>query len=55
MLESTDDIRRGIKERASTEELKMMALQNGMHTLRMDAVEKIFLGVTDLSEVLRVC
>jgi type II secretory ATPase GspE/PulE/Tfp pilus assembly ATPase PilB-like protein len=55
MLESTDDIKRGIKERASTEELKMMALQNGMRTLRMDAVEKIFQGVTDFSEVLRVC
>jgi type II secretory ATPase GspE/PulE/Tfp pilus assembly ATPase PilB-like protein len=32
-----------------------MALQNGMRTLRMDAIEKILLGVTDLSEVLRVC
>ena len=55
MLESTDDIKRGIKDRASTEELKLMALQNGMRTLRMDAIEKIFLGLTDLSEVLRVC
>jgi len=55
MLESTDDIKRGIKDRASTEELKLMALQNGMRTLRMDAIEKILLGVTDLSEVLRVC
>jgi type II secretory ATPase GspE/PulE/Tfp pilus assembly ATPase PilB-like protein len=55
MLESTDDIKRGIKDRASTEELKLMALQNGMRTLRMDAIEKIFLGVTDFSEVLRVC
>jgi type II secretory ATPase GspE/PulE/Tfp pilus assembly ATPase PilB-like protein len=32
-----------------------MALENGMRTLRMDAVEKIFLGVTNLDEVLRVC
>jgi type II secretory ATPase GspE/PulE/Tfp pilus assembly ATPase PilB-like protein len=55
MLESTDMIKRGIKEKASTEELKIMAMENGMRTLRMDAVEKIFLGVTDLDEVLRVC
>ena len=55
MLENTDMIKRGIKEKASTEELKIMAMENGMRTLRMDAVEKIFLGVTDLDEVLRVC
>jgi len=55
ILESTDKVKRGIKEKASSEELKMMALENGMRTLRMDAVEKIFLGVTDLDEVLRVC
>ena len=31
------------------------AMENGMRTLRMDAVEKIFRGLTDLDEVLRVC
>jgi type II secretory ATPase GspE/PulE/Tfp pilus assembly ATPase PilB-like protein len=55
VLESTDQIRQGIKEKASTEKLRLMALENGMRTLRMAAVEKIFLGVTDLEEVLRVC
>jgi type II secretory ATPase GspE/PulE/Tfp pilus assembly ATPase PilB-like protein len=55
MLEITDRIKRGIKEKVPSEELKMMAMENGMRTLRMDAVEKIFLGITDLDEVLRVC
>lgn len=55
MLEGTDKIKKGIKEMASTEELKLVALANGMHTLRMDAVAKIFQGVTDLDEILRVC
>ncbi len=55
VLESTDQIRQGIKEKAPTEKLRLMALENGMRTLRMAAVEKIFLGVTDLEEVLRVC
>ncbi len=55
MLESTDRIKKGIKEKASTEDLKIMALENGMRTLRMDAIEKIFRGVTDLDEILRVC
>ena len=55
MLESTDGIKKGIKEKASTEELKLMALENGMRTLRMDAIEKVYFGVTDLNEILRVC
>jgi type II secretory ATPase GspE/PulE/Tfp pilus assembly ATPase PilB-like protein len=55
LLESTDKIKQGIKEKASTEDLKMLALENGMRTLRMDGIEKIFLGVTDLDEVIRVC
>ena len=55
MLECTDKIKKGIKEKASTEELRAVALEEGMRTLRMDAIEKIFRGVTDLEEILRVC
>jgi type II secretory ATPase GspE/PulE/Tfp pilus assembly ATPase PilB-like protein len=55
MLKSTDMIKKGIKEKASIEELRQMAMENGMRTLRMDAIEKVFRGVTDLDEILRVC
>jgi type II secretory ATPase GspE/PulE/Tfp pilus assembly ATPase PilB-like protein len=55
MLESTDIIKKGIKEKASTEDLKLVAMENGMHTLRMDAIVKCFQGITDLDEILRVC
>jgi type II secretory ATPase GspE/PulE/Tfp pilus assembly ATPase PilB-like protein len=55
MLENTDRIKKGIKEGASIEELKQMAMENGMRTLRMDAVGKVFQGVTELDEILRVC
>ena len=55
MLESTDRIKKGIKEKASTEELKQVAMEHGMRTLRMDAVVKCFQGITDLDEILRVC
>jgi type II secretory ATPase GspE/PulE/Tfp pilus assembly ATPase PilB-like protein len=55
ILESTEEIKKGIKKRATTEELREMALENGMRTLRMDAVEKVFQGVTDIEEILRVC
>ena len=55
MLQNTDKIKQGIKDRASTEDLRLLALENGMRTLRMDGVEKVFEGVTDISEILRVC
>ena len=38
------EIKKGIKQKASTEELREMAMENGMRTLRMDAVEKVFQG-----------
>jgi type II secretory ATPase GspE/PulE/Tfp pilus assembly ATPase PilB-like protein len=55
LLQNTEQIKHGIKEKASTDELKMMALEKGLRTLRMDGVEKVIEGVTDLSEILRVC
>ena len=55
MLASSDIIKTGIKEKVSTETLKQMAMEHGMHTLRMDAISKIFQGITDLAEILRVC
>ena len=55
LLENSDRIKKGIKDKVSVEELRLMAMENGMRTLRMDAVSKVFQGVTDLEEVLRVC
>jgi type II secretory ATPase GspE/PulE/Tfp pilus assembly ATPase PilB-like protein len=55
LLVNTEQIKRGIKEKMPTEEIRAMALENGMRTLRMDGVDKIFQGKTDLSEIVRVC
>ena len=55
MLQNTDKIKQGIKEKASTEELRLMAQENGLRTLRMDGVDKVLQGVTELHEILRVC
>ena len=55
MLQNTNAIKQGIKEKASTEELRMLAIENGMRTLRMDGIEKVFEGITDINEILRVC
>ncbi|MFY9181915.1 MAG: GspE/PulE family protein [Kiritimatiellia bacterium] len=50
----SDTIRQMIVDRKSAAEIKENALQNGMHTLRMDGFRKALDGVTTLEEVIRV-
>ena len=38
---------------ASTDELRAVALENGMLTLRMDGLKKVERGVTTLEEVIK--
>jgi type IV pilus assembly protein PilB len=54
LLMYTDDVRNKVLERAPSHVIRNLAVQNGMHTLQMDAVEKVLLGVTTVDEVLRV-
>jgi type II secretory ATPase GspE/PulE/Tfp pilus assembly ATPase PilB-like protein len=37
------------------DELRKTAIREGMKTLQMDGVEKVFQGLTDRDELLRVC
>jgi type IV pilus assembly protein PilB len=48
------DIKQAIIDRAPAGRLREMAVERGMRTLRMDAVEKLKDGVTTLEEVTRV-
>jgi type IV pilus assembly protein PilB len=41
-------------ERATTDQIKHVAIEEGMKTLRQDGFEKVKLGVTSLEEILRV-
>ena len=41
-------------ERATAEEIKKAAVQEGMRTLRDDGFEKFKLGLTSIEEVMRV-
>ena len=50
----TEDIQRLIVDNASSEEIKQVALEQGMTTLRADGMEKVRGGTTSLQEVLRV-
>ncbi len=48
------DIKQAIIDRAPAGKLREMAVERGMRTLRMDAVEKLKNGITTLEEVTRV-
>ena len=55
LLVATDDVKKLIQERARVAELFSAAVEGGMHTLKMDGMEKIMMGLTDLKMVRSVC
>ncbi|MDH5206395.1 MAG: ATPase, T2SS/T4P/T4SS family, partial [Hylemonella sp.] len=55
LLIADDTVKRLVQERARVAELFAAALEAGMRTLKMDGMEKILLGMTDLKQVRSVC
>ncbi len=55
ILPTSEQIRRAIKDGKMQEELRDLAIENGMRTLLMDGIGKVFSGHTDLEQILRVC
>ena len=55
LIVGTENIKKAIKKSVPVEEIKVMAIQEGMRTLLMDGVEKVLQGLTDLSNILKVC
>ena len=53
VMDVTAPIRKAIMAEASTDELRDVALQEGMLTLRMDGLKKVERGVTTLEEVIK--
>ena len=51
LLTVSRDLRRMIQKGERAEELQRQALQEGMHTLRQDGIEKVLQGLTTLDEV----
>lgn len=54
IMEVTPDVRRAIAHNADAEEIKEVALKDGMKTLRMRAGEYAIEGITSMSEAIRV-
>ena len=54
VLEVDEEIETAIVKRANATEIRHLALQRGMKTLREDGWDKVFKGVTSVKEIMRV-
>ncbi|MCP4913135.1 MAG: type II secretion system ATPase GspE [Oligoflexia bacterium] len=54
LLTLTDDVRSLVLAKADAATVKKKAIQEGMITLRHDAIQKVFRGITSIEEVIRV-
>jgi type II secretory ATPase GspE/PulE/Tfp pilus assembly ATPase PilB-like protein len=55
LLVGTDPIKKLIQEHARVAEILAISLAEGMLTLKMDGMEKVLQGVTDMAQVRAVC
>ena len=55
LLIGTDPIKKAIQEHARVAELLAIALDEGMHTLKQDGMEKVLQGITDMHQIRAVC
>ena len=54
-LLASDVIKKLIQEHARVAEILAVGLEEGMRTLKMDGVEKVLQGITDMPQVRAVC
>jgi type II secretory ATPase GspE/PulE/Tfp pilus assembly ATPase PilB-like protein len=50
LLVGSDEVKRAVQRRAPIDELRRMALEQGMRTLLQDALEKMFQGIVDYKQ-----
>ncbi|MGE5491616.1 MAG: ATPase, T2SS/T4P/T4SS family [Actinomycetota bacterium] len=55
LLVGTDTVKKLIQEKARVAEILACALNEGMRTLKMDGIEKVVQGITDIKQVRAVC
>lgn len=55
LMVADDEVKKLIQGRARVAELFAAAVNSGMHTLKMDGMEKVLMGLTDLKMVRSVC
>ena len=55
LLTTSEALKTAIKTKSSTDEIRALAVGCGMTTLKQDGILKVMQGLTDISEVRRVC
>ena len=55
LLVADDPVKKLIQERARVAELFAQSVEGGMRTLKMDGMEKVMMGMTDIKMVRQVC
>src|SRR5213594_724720 len=55
LLIASDTLKRLIQEHARVAEILAVSLEEGMRTLKMDGIEKVLQGITDMPQVRAVC
>jgi len=55
LLIASDSIKKLIQEHARVAEILSVCLEEGMRTLKMDGIEKVLQGLTDMPQVRAVC
>ncbi|SFM04245.1 GspE/PulE family protein [Rugamonas rubra] len=55
LMLGTDKVKRLLQEHSRVAQLLAAALEDGMLTLKMDGIEKVLLGITDIKMVRAVC
>lgn len=55
LLAGTDPLKKAIQEHSRVADLFATALNEGMRTLKMDGIEKVLAGITDIKQVRAVC
>jgi len=55
MLECNEGMKNLIKKRPETEEIRCLAIADGMTSLKQDGIMKVFQQLTDIHEIRRIC
>jgi type II secretory ATPase GspE/PulE/Tfp pilus assembly ATPase PilB-like protein len=55
LLVASDPVKKLIQEHARVAEILATCLEEGMRTLKMDGIEKVLQGITDMAQVRAVC
>jgi type II secretory ATPase GspE/PulE/Tfp pilus assembly ATPase PilB-like protein len=55
LLVASDPVKKLIQEKARVAEIFVKAVEDGMSTLKMDGMEKVMMGLTDMKQVRAVC